>query len=207
MDNITSLRQFAERRTRDESYYWAKASMLEAQLEALIEKDPIGAAKSKIGIASLMRYTWLMREPMAAMGLLCEDILNCPGPEGTCPECLDNKKNCTETLCCRKHCNKWHCEPHDYYKRKFYVEDVVLHAAEITHQLIAEEYFEDGGDLTPYHLESVWHTQNRLTHWDPFSSEFRPDVTVENESTGEKVNLSQLPAQDKPKEGFKELDD
>lgn len=153
-----------------------QTQMMEADILALIERDPEGAAKSWIGRAHLMgKFGFLRPDPNA---------------------------DCSARVCERVG---------EDYPRKFELKDVLLDGKEITLQLIAEEYFEDAGELTPYTLEAAARAAYRTSLFvDPFATAERPDVTVEHVGedgrTLEIVNLANKDPQKRPEYGFRDYD-
>lgn len=104
-------------------------------------------------------------------------------------------------------CAKWgakhfiHALKNNTYPYRFEIADIMgEHVKEIVEQMIADEYFMDGPEQTPYTLEAVRDVYQGFQ--DPFMRTERPDVTVE--IAGEIYNEGGQ-IQTKPKQGFREI--
>lgn len=144
-----------------------QAQVLWGEISKLVEKDPIGAARSWIGRLMLPKYKWLLTpEDAAEMGVQVEGA---------------------------------------YPRRLPLAEILGADIREVIEQLIAEEYFEDAGELTPYTPEAFG-VRLEVPN-DIFATTWRPDVTVEAVDAGgatQTFNQGGAVTQ-KPKEGFREI--
>lgn len=178
------IRQMREVRGAD--YFRTQADILEAQILRVIEDDPVAAGMSWLGRNYLKKYGFLLPNALASMGLCI-----CDG-DGKLYN-LAHGATCSETHTLRAE---------NAYPRQFELGDVLLHGDQITLQLIAEEYLEDAGELSPYTPDVL--TVMRPIFADPFASNERPDVTVEGKD--ETVNLNPLlPPSHAPDYGFREV--
>ena len=94
------------------------------------------------------------------------------------------------------------------YPYRFHCHDVILAGVYILAQLVAEEYFEDGPESTPFTPEAFLEFDFNLGKrkpkpWqDPFSTNERPRASLE--WNGEIVSHDNLAPIPKPLEGFKD---
>lgn len=145
-----------------EASLMAQGAILEADILRLVEDDPEGAAKSILGRLHLERYAWLLNHPLEVMGLLCSE------------------KTCS--------CDKAHSEVESAYPFRFELRDVLLNGDDITLQLLAMEYLEDLGELTPFTLDIIGPRFSKF--YDPFTTYQRPAVNIDAMHVGSESRTS-----------------
>ena len=89
------------------------------------------------------------------------------------------------------------------YPYAFELKDVMLESKWIIAQLVAEEYFEDGPESTPFTPEAVINSDDEIVPRDIFATNWRPDVNLDMNGE-DAINLSGRSPDSKP--AFAELD-
>lgn len=173
-----------------------QASIIEAEILTAIEKDPVSASGSWIGGLHLTRFWFLLSNDDFAISLRehGKHVLSIEGPNGVLsPEKIaemnrfvDNPKSEIDRL----------ANPYPY---RFQLKDVLLESREILMQLVADEYFMDGIESTPFTPEAFLPSPGMVN---PFETYIRPNVTVETNGQIYNEGGAITP---KPTEGFREI--